>query len=205
MTTASSPIGGGGSDAAFARQSNLDDWKARHVYPKIHDAIFAAYLNHCVGDRGCTLDLGCSTGLLGRRIADTGASVVWADGDGNAAQRGTEAGVIDAAYGRLWCRKLDPDSWPDFVNWLRGFDVRTVVARRVLCVLSDVVPADVIRQGFADAGVRTILLEGQKVDKRSVQRNARAGDQVAYLSPDFGLIRNCGGDVRLLRKVVNKC
>lgn len=200
MTTAPahSPIGGGGRNAAFARQSNLDAWVRDREYPAIHDQFFDAYMTEVHGDPGAVCDIGCSTGLLGRRIAERGASVVWADGDADATQRGIQAGVIEPE--RLWLGRFSPESWPGFCCWLQDMRVGVLVARRILCVLSDAVPADMIRDGLAEAGVHTIILEGQKVDGRSVQRNATADDQVAYLAPDFRLAWRSPRDVRVVRR-----
>jgi predicted TPR repeat methyltransferase len=193
---ARSPIGGGSRTAAFARQENIDAWSARREYPRIHDAMFGAFVSRAFPVDGAVLDIGCSTGLLGRRIADTGTTVVWADGDADATSRGQAAGII----GSLWLGRMNPDTWPDLCQFIRDEGVTLVVARRILCVLSDAVPTDQIADGFADAGVTAVLLEGQKVDGRSVQPNARADEQADYLADRFPRRADCGGDVRYCRQ-----
>lgn len=183
-------------------QAYVEAWQSGRRYPTIHNAIFdaAAELLPAPAKAGRVLDLGCSTGLLGRRLCDhLGYDVAWTDGDEDALQRGLEAGVIESDH-YLRC-VLTPESIEAFQGFLVDQGVRTVVARRVLCVYSDRTSPDMLRELFAAAGVERILLEGQRRDRRAVHPFGSADQQVAGMAPTFALRASRSIDVRFLSRV----
>lgn len=173
-------------------------WQQDRAYPKIHVPITEAAVQYLRPEDGPLLDLGCSTGLLGRHLADLGYDVYWADRDDEAIGRGVQFGIIDPD--RLRLGVLNPESWDGFVDWVRDRGIRTLVARRVLCVLSQRVPVPMMRDGFVRAGFQRILLEGQRRDVRSTHPFGSADLQVAGMEPDFVMRGHHHIDVRFLTK-----
>lgn len=179
-------------------QALLDAWNATGAYPAIHNAIFDAAVNWLPAPEvaGPLLDLGCSIGMLGRRLEDVlGYTSHWTDGDTEALGRGIAAGSIDPA--RALGIQLRPDTAGEWTEFVTSHGIRTLVARRCLCVYSDGSSPAYLTELFADVGIERILLEGQRRDRRAVHPNGSADQQVLALSTRY-TIRHGLADVRYL-------
>ena len=163
----------------------VTDWVEHGRFPKIHDTIFNAAVEHLPDDP--LLDLCASTGLLGRRLHDVlNLPACSQDGDDRAVAMGTEHGVYaDDVPVKLL--KLTPDSMPELADWMQAHEVATVVARRCLCVLSEAVPFEQTRDLFGDLGIKAVLLEGQTQTSRATHPFGHADRQVEALAPVFKL------------------
>lgn len=170
----------------------VEDWVTNGNYPKIHNNIFSIAKERPVSR---FVDLCCSTGLLGRRLVDelgwSGCSI---DSDARALERGLEAGVFDSIPVQLM--KITPATLGELFAFLSDHEVTTVVARRCLCVLWEVVPLDELQSMFLDVGVDTILLEGRRIDNRAVHPLGSADAQAAAF--DRFKVTRSFKDIRLL-------
>lgn len=185
----------------FNDQAYVEAWKRDRTYPRIHNAIYQACVDRLDGTT--VLDLCCSTGLLGRRIADCLAlPVVAFDGDTDAVNRGLAAGVFSPPCAiPVLCQRLAPDTMPGFLGFLGEHHVTQVVARRCLCDLSEVVPLPDLAAALHAVGVARIVLEGRKLDSRAVHPVGSADAQAAGLTSHFQDVTphgRYGKDVRIL-------
>ena len=177
----------------YHSQEYLDIWTATGRYPTIHATMWETclhMLDRSAENDGRILDLFSSTGLLGAHLRAYGYKVAWSDGDSNALDRGIIAGAIDPEH--LFRGRLTMQNWEQFLEWLGQEDIRTIVARRCLDVLFDVIPPDTAQAGFLEVGVDAIVLEGLVVSSRMKHPYGSADSQVAALAPGY----RCWGGAR---------
>lgn len=112
----------------FDAPEHLEAWRARGVWPAIHNAMTAFAVAHMRGET--MLDLGCSYGLLGARIASEAGGIVThgIEVDEKVIVASQDAGVPI----RLYRLKLTVDTLPEFSAILRASSTTAVVARRIL-------------------------------------------------------------------------
>jgi len=179
----------------YHSQEYLDEWRTTGRYPKIHQVMFETCLHMLdrPDETGRVLDLFSSTGLLGARLKRIGYSVAWSDGDRDALDRGIAAGAIDPEH--LFPGRLTMQNWAVFLDWLALEGVRTIVARRCLDVLFDVVPPETAQAGFLEAGIETVILEGLVVSSRMKHPYGSADSQRLALAPGY----RCWGGARDVR------
>lgn len=114
----------------FDSQEHLDAFKKLGRFPGIHDDFERMFVEEARVRRW--VDLCCNTGLLGERLRRRhGVYVCGIEGDADAVQRGTEAGI---AYERLLTR-IDSSTLPTVLLWLKERRVEGVAARRCLSEL----------------------------------------------------------------------
>jgi len=185
-------------DLRFDSQEHLDAWLADGTYPKIHDWIFDEGLMELPlpAEVGRLADLCCSTGLLGARFREAGYDVAFIEGDSKAIERGRAAGT----YGDdpLWEGNINEANIAEVGTWMKDTGIDAVVARRCLCVLSEKVALTVVADVFADAGVRCILLEGQKISTTSVHPFGSGESQAEGMSNRYRITTRCSPNIFFL-------
>lgn len=180
----------------YNSQTYLDEWCATLNYPRVHDAIFDAFVMNA--SAGMTLDLCASTGLLGRRVRDVLDEPVWAlEGDDDAVDRGFAAGVYDHDYYPVVPLRITPDTLDDFLTLVKSYGTVNVLARRCFTELSEVVPLWALRDGLHQAGVQCIILEGEKQSRRS-RHPLGSADSLMYAFESRYHVKSLRGDVRVL-------
>jgi predicted TPR repeat methyltransferase len=158
-------------------------WMAdRYTYPAIHNAMADATTRLTApGER--VLDLGCSTGLLGRQMADRGRIVSAMDADGRAMGVGLAAGVFEGIPTML--TRIGPKTVGEAVDWIREQAPGTVMARRIFPELSDALGLDGLAAFASElrrVGVSQIILEGRMPSTRMTHPLCTADLEVKALS-----------------------
>ncbi len=169
----------------------IEEWKTTGGFPTIHNGIFSLLCNVLPDVDGAVLDLGSSTGLLSRRMADVGYTVFAIEGSVATSNVGRAAGVysgIEVTRARL--RPVDMNSFGD---WLVTRDIRVVMARRVFPELDDYgcYPQTLARV-FAQAGVQHIFVEGRLPRPNATHRLQTLHDEIAALGPLWQVDRQDG-------------
>jgi hypothetical protein len=158
----------------------IDEWKATGRFPAIHDGIFAM-LQAAVSPEDCrVLDLGSSTGLLSRRMADAGYTVYAIEGSVATSNVGREAGLYDGV--EIMRARLRPDDLRSLREWLHTRKIAVVMARRVFPELDDyrLAPPTLARV-FAEAGVEHIFVEGRLPRHNSTHRLSTLDKEIEAL------------------------
>ncbi|MBH0778806.1 class I SAM-dependent methyltransferase [Nocardia bovistercoris] len=149
---------------------HLYDWQRNGTFPRIHDDIYNLVRSEVSPSDGGVLDLGSSTGLLTRRLAQAGYTVEGIEADANAIAAGRTAGTYAPGVPvQHWM--LTPGELPDLADYLADSAIRVVVARRVLPELDDagITPA-MLGDTFAKASVRHLFLEGRAPRQAATHR-----------------------------------
>ncbi|RIR62872.1 hypothetical protein D2E33_04110 [Mycobacteroides abscessus] len=165
------------SDTRFNSAEYLDAWKATGKYPAIHDGIFRLITSGVTPDVGVVMDLGSSTGLLTRRLWESGYKVFGVESSRAAVAAGREAatytrGELPADGPEVYRHQLLPvDIRGDFAISMDMHGVKAVVARRVLPELDDygVTPA-ILSSVLVDGGVEHLFVEGRAPRKHATHR-----------------------------------
>lgn len=138
----------------------VDAWKDGGKFPNIHNGIFNLITRGVKPEDGNILDLGSSTGLLSRRLADAGYTVYPMEASRVAINEGTEAGVYDDLEVTQF--RLRPSRVDEFIDWLTDHQIKVVVARRVFPELDDSgIPPALMSESFITAGVEHLFVEGR--------------------------------------------
>lgn len=181
----------------FNAPEHLQFWKDTGRFPAIHDDIMHLASSHM---RGLTaLDLCCSTGLLGQRVAaHLGAEVVGVDGDTRALALGKEAG-LDV---RLVYQRIDPHDLQPLENLLQQHQIETVLARRCLPELfgQALAAGRTFAQMLHRQQVQEILVEGRMVSPGAVNPLASLAQEVELLGPYYQ-VRKLHRNVAYLTRV----
>ena len=171
----------------FNSPEHLATWQRTKRYPAIHDNMAAAANSYVRGAR--LLDLGCSYGLLGARIAKEAGShrPVGVDADKSVIDAANQAGVpMEFYHLEVNAETL---SRLETIIMCHGIDV--IIARRILPELFGLDP--VLGCNFAAmcaaAGVKEMLVEGRVVSARSTNALASIDDEVDMLSMSYREIR----------------
>lgn len=167
----------------FDAPEYVQAWEADHTrYPAIHNAMADATTRVTApGER--VLDLGCSTGLLGRQMADRGRVVAALDADARAITIGVGAGVFEGIP--VLRARLAPNSVNEVLGWIKTHRPSTVMARRIFPELSDALGLDGLGRfaaALAQQGVSQIILEGRMPSNRMTHPLCTADLEVAALS-----------------------
>lgn len=138
----------------------LDAWKAAGAFPSIHHGIFGMIIGAITPEDGAVLDLGSSTGLMSRRLADAGFTVHAIEGSRASIAAGREAGTYAGLT--VTRQRLAVSSLPEFLDWMIAHEIRVVVARRVFPEMDDygIKPA-ALSALFLEAGVQHLFVEGR--------------------------------------------
>ncbi len=143
-------------------------WLADGTYPVIHQGMYSWVRENVGPGDGAVLDLCSSSGLLARRLARAGYQTAAVTMPGPALTLGKDAGVYD--HTPVLELRISPAELPELDRWVRAQKVRTIVARRALPELHDAlgdVDFSIMAEMWADAGVRTVLVEGRMAAGRS--------------------------------------
>lgn len=157
-------------------------WQDTGKFPAIHDGIFALLKAKVPVDEEGTsvLDLGSSTGLLSRRMADAGYCVHAMEGSRSTSNVGTEAGIYQDIEVARW--RLRPGDMRTFTEWMVERRVTVVMARRVFPELDDYgINPSFLGKAFAFAGVRHLLVEGRVSRPYATHRFKSLGDEIGAL------------------------
>ena len=160
----------------------VEQWKATGAFPAIHDGIFALLTNTVPDVDGTVLDLGSSTGLLSRRMADAGYTVIPMEGSRATVNVGTEAGVY--AGMEVFRHRLKPGDLRSFTEWLINRQVAVVMARRVFPELDDYgCHPKFLSRCFAEAGVAHLFVEGRLPRPNAIHRLRTLDEEIDALGP----------------------
>jgi hypothetical protein len=171
----------------FNSPEHLDTWKRRGRYPSIHDAVCDAAFAFMRGSR--LLDLGCSYGLLGARIAkENGQGIpVGIEADQSVIDAGRDAGV-EIGYHQL---RVGGETLSELASIIELERVDVMIARRVLPELfgHEVLVGSVFAQKMAAAGIKEMFVEGRVVSARSTNALASIDAEVAMLAGSYREVR----------------
>jgi SAM-dependent methyltransferase len=170
----------GGDRMRFNSPEHLDTWKRFKRYPAIHDNMAAAASSYLRGTR--ILDLGCSYGLLGSRIAkelgyDTAIGV---EADTAVIHAAEQVGV-NMVFHNI---RISAETMSQLDAIIRAHGVNVILARRVMPELF----GDDLQLGVrfaamcASAGVKEMLVEGRVLSGRSTNALASIDAEVAMLA-----------------------
>lgn len=166
----------------FNAPEHLHAWKLSHRYPAIHDNIFQLCSSHMRGLR--VLDLCCSTGLLGARVAAYfGADVVGVDADERALNAARAAGLdIHLVHMHVDSFNLAP-----LENLIQQHQIQTVLARRCLPELfgHDLQAGAAFAQMLHRLKVQEVFIEGRVASKAAVNPLASLAGEVDLLAPHY--------------------
>jgi hypothetical protein len=171
----------------FNSPEHLETWKLRGRYPAIHDAIGDAAATYMRGSR--LLDLGCSYGLLGARIAKEAgqAAPIGIEADPKVIEASRAAGV---PIGLIHWRVVE-SSLSELGKIVAGDGINVIIARRILPELfgNDLEFGKRFAATMAAAGVKEMFVEGRVVSARSTNALASIDHEVAMLSGSFHEVR----------------
>ena len=169
----------------------VEEWKAVGAFPSIHDGIFGMLMTTVGPEIGGVLDLGSSTGLLSRRMADAGYTVYAIEGSVATSNVGKEAGIYAGI--EVLRARLKPRDMGSFSEWLTKRDIRVVMARRVFPELDDYgCHPSFLAKVFAEAGVGHIFVEGRLPRPNAVHRLRTLADEIAALGSLWEVERQDG-------------
>jgi SAM-dependent methyltransferase len=170
-------------------------WAKTGQYPAIHDAMF-----HAIGawaSGRSALDLCCSTGLLGQRVASKlGLAVVGVDCDRRALEAGRH--VVTVPLVEL---RVEAETLPRIAEILNEYHVDILLARRCIPELFayDLDLGHAFAGVLAVSGVREIFLEGRAASPRAVNPLATVEAEVGVFTDHYRQIRKLGQVVYLRR------
>lgn len=169
----------------------VDEWKATGSFPAIHDGIFSLLRNVLPDVDGAVLDLGSSTGLLSRRMADAGYTVFAIEGSVATSNVGRAAGIYSGI--EVTRARMRPSDLNSFGDWLAKHDIRVVMARRVFPELDDYgCHPKTLARVFAEAGVEHIFVEGRLPRPNATHRLQTLIDEIEALGPLWQVDRQDG-------------
>jgi hypothetical protein len=160
--------------ARFNGNEHLEAFRDYGRFPKIHESLFNLIAETWQG--GSFMDVCCSTGLLGQRIATKlGCPCVGVEGDADAIARGKAHGVT-LSVRRL---EIEPRTMSAFERILDDHKVNTLVARRCISELfaegvhlgHTTVVQTALKEGFAETFVNALLRHN--VDEVYLQGRAK--------------------------------
>lgn len=162
----------------------VEAWKSTGAFPSIHDAIFAQLCAKVDPSVGAVLDLGSSTGLLSRRMADAGYTVYAIEGSVATSNAGREAGIYDGID--VLRSRMRPSDLARLGEWLAKRDIAVVMARRVFPELDDYGchPASLSRV-FCEAEVEHIFVEGRLPRPNATHRLRTLDQEIEALGPNW--------------------
>lgn len=173
----------------FDSEEYLKDFYSNGRYPKIHDDIFS--LDSYV--RGLNvIDLGCCTGLLSRRLAESHPLVV-----GIEANRKYLAKAVKHENIRYVNLKINFDTLRDLEKIILRYNIKCVFARRVFPELWETGGnelVDRVKTLFYRYGVEYIVLEGRKSNSNAVNPLRNANTEAFWLESEYKTIetyKNC--------------
>jgi hypothetical protein len=172
-------------------------WAKTGQYPAIHDAMFHA-IGAWASGRGA-LDLCCSTGLLGQRVASKlGLAVVGLDCDRRALEAGRHGGVTVP----LEEVRIGAETLPRIAEILQQYHVDMLLARRCIPELFayDLDLGRAFAGVLAVGGVREVFLEGRAVSPRAVNPMASVEAEVVIFADHYQTVKKLG-QVRYLRRM----
>ena len=153
-------------------------WQNDGKFPAIHDGIFALLTEKVDPSMGAVLDLGSSTGLLSRRMADAGFTVFPLEGSRAAITAGREAGIYDGLEVTR-TRILPGDMRDTFPAWLASHNITIVMARRVFPELDDYgVHPPWLSRAFMEAEVQHLFVEGRVLRPNAIHRLRSLNDEI---------------------------
>lgn len=179
------------SDTRFNSAAYLDAWKSGGSFPAIHTGLFNLVITEVTPDVGAVLDLGSSTGLMSRRLADAGYTVLAVEGSRAALAAGREAGTYEGILASHW--RLLACSLTEFSAWVELQQIKIVVARRVFPELDDygVRPA-MLSELFIGAGVEHLFVEGRAPRSAATHRLPTLEYEIEALGDDWTVVSNDG-------------
>jgi hypothetical protein len=162
-------------------------WARCRRFPAIHDNMAAAALSYVRGTR--ILDLGCSFGLLGARIAKDmgGVTAIGVEADAGVISAAEAAGVPMVFHNI----KITAETLPQLETVIRCHGIDIIIARRIMPELfgSDPEMGRRFAAMAAAAGVGEMLIEGRVLSERSTNALASIGAEVEMLSGSYREVR----------------
>lgn len=183
----------------FDSDEYLRDFYEKGKYPKIHDDIYT--LDHHV--RGLNvIDLGCCTGLLSRRLAESHPLVV-----GIEAKRKYLAKAVKHENIRYVNLKINFDTLRDLERIILKYNVKCVFARRVFPELWEtggVELVDRVKTLFYRCGIEYIVLEGRKSNSNATNPLRDADTEAFWLEREYKAIETYKNCVVMKRMVLHE-
>ena len=179
----------------------LDTWRDKGTFPAIHTGIVDLLTSELSVDDCVVLDLGSSTGLLSRRLADQGYVVYPVESSRAAISQGKEYGTYDGLP--VTHMRLRSDDMSELADWIAMNGITAVVARRVFPELDDcgIAPLQ-IGDTFLAAGVQHLFVEG-RVPRAGARHRLHCLDkEIAALGPGWTVTTRDGAHRALLRASV---
>lgn len=158
---------------SFHDQSYVDAYLQRHEFPAIHDEIFALD-KFVIFDT--VMDLGCCTGLLAARLAETHTNVVAIEPNKNYLKNAVQLPNIHYYNMGVSDKTLD-----QIAAIIRKHNVKAIFARRVLPEIYDTGGESLVRSLIKtchDNGVLTFVVEGRVETSRSAHALKGIDDEI---------------------------
>ena len=181
----------------FNAAEYVEQWKENGKYPAIHNAIFSAINVH--GHGGKMLDLCCSTGLLGKRIAKLGNySVIGVESDKRAIELAQKLGNDLPIYEF----KINRPNLEAFMDILKNENVTAIAARRCIPELfgEDVPLGMTFVEGIYEHGVQEVFLEGRVKTKNATNVFNSIEKEIELFVLCYDLVTQNGNVAYLRRK-----
>lgn len=166
----------------FDAPEHLKAWKETGAYPKIHDRIAQVACTEMLGR--VLVDLGCSYGLLGHRIAKSvNGKAVGVDADEKVLLEAIAAGIDS----QLICLRVKRATISKLCEVIAGQDVDALIARRVLPELwgEDLDGGKEFAGAIADAGVKELFIEGRVKSPGATNALSSIDAEVALMTGPF--------------------
>jgi hypothetical protein len=170
----------------FDSTEHVRAWVARRQYPAIHNDIFTAVQTFSTGTSG--LDLCCSTGLLGSRVAkQLRVPCIGVDVDKDAVEFARLAGVPMA----ITIMPVTPDTLEQLVGIVKDAKVDMILARRCFPELfgSNRPFGEAFAKAMHGAGVKEIFIEGRVPVAKPINSLDTLKKEVELMSPYFKATR----------------
>lgn len=184
----------------FNDTSYLEAWQRLCHYPAIHSAIVDAARRHFVRTDS-TLDLCCSTGLLGQQLLGFGFErVTGVDADEKAIANGRAHGISLP----MTHMTINVEHPGNLLAHLTTHGVTQIVARRCIPELYSTCPKDGVWTNFVTllqkVGVQRILLQGRVFSARATHPLACVESEAMLFAQSYRIV-SAGKDMVLLEQL----
>lgn len=164
----------------FDSPQYIDNWKAGHGFPAIHNEMFNAIMQckHGVS----ALDLCCNSGLFTERMKGEFAHVFGIDGDAAAIKLGVDAGIDNIEHFLINSNTIDT-----LLGIIDAHKVDTIIARRCFPELfgSDIELGRYFIKSIHSINVKYLFIEGRVASKRSVNHLSSLDKEIALADSHY--------------------
>jgi hypothetical protein len=182
----------------FDAEEYLETWQTSGKFPKIHDAIMSAIIEHAVPGPIC--DVGSSTGLLSQQIKKRlKVPVLSVEGHEPSILKGRSYNAYDdqSILEKLWITNKTLNT---FIDLLNKHGVRTLVARRCLYEIGKKTALHTLFQRVANTSVEVFIIQGGALSRNIVHPWLDVDVVVDTVTTKWRLIASPTKQVRVLQK-----